>query len=165
MIVDLPTEEARLKILESNLKGETLDADVDLKEIAKKTSVYSGSDLKNVCVAVALARVKETLFEEHMGADKTLEGIQEKMNQIDDWGEFLAEKTPGAKSSSALKSLTNAQFDIGLKECPPSLSDEMSTLVELRKWDAKYGDTLSKRKDFHKGYGFALHTKKEKLHD
>jgi SpoVK/Ycf46/Vps4 family AAA+-type ATPase len=57
----LPSEEARLKILQVHLEGEELDS-VDLAAIAKQTNLYSGSDLKNMCVAAALYRIKEDLL-------------------------------------------------------------------------------------------------------
>jgi ATP-dependent Zn protease len=40
--------EAREKILTVHLEGESLARDVDISELAKKTELYSGSDLKNM---------------------------------------------------------------------------------------------------------------------
>ncbi|KAJ2909541.1 hypothetical protein GGI21_001779, partial [Coemansia aciculifera] len=64
ILVDLPGESDRAKILEIHLKGEELDADVDLLALAKQAESFSGSDLKNLCVAAALAGLRERVREE-----------------------------------------------------------------------------------------------------
>ncbi|KAJ1325000.1 ATPase family AAA domain-containing protein 1 [Microdochium nivale] len=61
LLIDLPTEKDRAAILGIHLKEETLDGAVDLAQLAKQTPLYSGSDLKNVCVAAAMAAVKEEI--------------------------------------------------------------------------------------------------------
>ncbi|KAF9093857.1 hypothetical protein BGX23_002837 [Mortierella sp. AD031] len=70
ILVDLPSEEAREKILNVYLGQETLDSGVDVKELAKKTALFSGSDLKNLCVSAALASVREAIE----GEVKALQG-------------------------------------------------------------------------------------------
>ncbi|KAF9412628.1 hypothetical protein BGZ94_000995 [Podila epigama] len=68
ILVDLPSEKARQRILEVYLAQETLDTTeenaVDVAELVKKTAFFSGSDLKNLCVAAALASVRETVENE-----------------------------------------------------------------------------------------------------
>ncbi|KAF4313459.1 ATPase AAA+ type core [Botryosphaeria dothidea] len=59
LLVDLPTQKDREQILRIHLKDEQLDSDVKLDELAAKTPFYSGSDLKNLCVAAALTCVRE----------------------------------------------------------------------------------------------------------
>ena len=166
-VVDLPTEAARVKILESHLRDEELDSSIDLADLAKKTINYSGSDLKNVCIAAALARMKECIIQDYLnrakdGCDETQLSIV--LEQIDDWGSYLADKEPLADGKRTILKLAKQHIDIGLKECPPSLSDEMQTLVELRKWDGLYGDGASKRNSKgHKGIGFGLEAEKKEL--
>ena len=46
ILVDLPNEDARKKILHVHLRQETLDSDVELDRIVSKTKGWSGSDLK-----------------------------------------------------------------------------------------------------------------------
>lgn len=55
LLVDLPLEADRAAILGIHLAGEELDPAVSLEDIARRTPLYSGSDLKNVCVAAAMA--------------------------------------------------------------------------------------------------------------
>ncbi|CAL8580381.1 hypothetical protein XPA_006110 [Xanthoria parietina] len=59
MLVDLPTEKDRQEILKIHLKDEILDSQISLQQLATETPLYSGSDLKNLCVAAALACVRE----------------------------------------------------------------------------------------------------------
>lgn len=164
-LVDLPNEEARTKILESHLDGETLEPGVSLTEIAKKTQHYSGSDLKNVCVSSALARIKETIMLEQTPSTTKLDfdTLKSKMESIDDWSVYLGKSgngrsQPPATLSSALKlkPLNETHIELGLSECPPSLSDEMETLVELRKWNGRYGDGSSRKSAKLKGIGFDI---------
>jgi SpoVK/Ycf46/Vps4 family AAA+-type ATPase len=70
ILVDLPSEQAREKILNVYLGQETLDVGIDVKELAKKTALFSGSDLKNLCVSAALASVREVVE----GEVKALQG-------------------------------------------------------------------------------------------
>ncbi|KAF9538126.1 hypothetical protein EC957_007222 [Mortierella hygrophila] len=70
ILVDLPSEQAREKILNVYLSQETLDEGIDVKELAKKTAFFSGSDLKNLCVSAALASVREVVE----GEVKALQG-------------------------------------------------------------------------------------------
>ena len=125
--------------MKTHLKGEKIGESVDLSKLAKGTVNYSGSDLKNICVATALARIKETILLEQTDPNKT----QVKMSEIDDWGEYLTDST---SETFELPPLSQSHIDIGLSESPPSLSEEMETLVELRKWDSQFGDGAAKRK-------------------
>ncbi|KAL8768149.1 MAG: hypothetical protein Q9209_005540 [Squamulea sp. 1 TL-2023] len=59
MLVDLPTGNDREEILRIHLKDEVLDSEISLAKLAAETPLYSGSDLKNLCVAAALACVRE----------------------------------------------------------------------------------------------------------
>ena len=146
----MPEEEARKKILESQLKHEVLDDSVDLTEIAKKTKMYSGSDLKNVCVSAAIARVKESIV-----ASRDPSNFGQVIENIEDWSEYLG-KSSAADEIVKMMSLKNEHFEIGLKECPPSLVEETETLVELRKWDKQYGDGAAAGRNKKTGYGFQL---------
>ncbi|KAK0459644.1 uncharacterized protein EV420DRAFT_278671 [Desarmillaria tabescens] len=59
LLVDLPGEKEREEILKILLRHETLDPDVDIKDLAKRTESFSGSDLKHLCVSAAVDAVKE----------------------------------------------------------------------------------------------------------
>ena len=129
--------------------------------MARRTNNYSGSDLKNVCISAALARMKECILYDCMKVEEkevNRDDYLKKIDEIDDWGSYLSEKTTNLENPPKILKLARRHIDIGLKECPPSLSEEMQTLVELRKWDSLYGDGASSRnkKGALKGIGFDL---------
>ncbi|VFQ90441.1 unnamed protein product, partial [Cuscuta campestris] len=62
--VDLPNADNRLKILKVILSQECLETDFPFEQLANATEGYSGSDLKNLCVAAAYRPVQELLVEE-----------------------------------------------------------------------------------------------------
>jgi SpoVK/Ycf46/Vps4 family AAA+-type ATPase len=143
--------------LQSHLKDEPLDESVDLDEFARITPQYSGSDLKNICVAAALARVKETVVKENGMTDLTEAELKEKIESLEDWGSYLSATSAkdSERSVSSLK-LNKNHLQLGLSECPPSLTDETQTLIELRKWDKQHGDGAAKRRKKPAGYGFVI---------
>ncbi|KAF3933385.1 Spastin [Dactylella cylindrospora] len=130
ILIDLPTAEDRQAILKIHLAGEDLDTDVDLEAIASdvRTNLYSGSDLKNVAVAAALAAVRE----------------EEDVFKVT--GEYPAKRLLKAK-----------HFEQALGEITASISDDMGSLGMIRKFDEKYGDRKGKKKKTNKwGFGSAV---------
>ncbi|KAL9623709.1 MAG: hypothetical protein Q9160_001939 [Pyrenula sp. 1 TL-2023] len=122
ILVDLPTEKDRLEILKIHLKDEAVEPNVDLPAIAKQTPFYSGSDLKNLCVAAALNCVKEENRQasEHQGEE--------------------AYKYPEKRV------LTVAYFEKALNEITASISEDMNSLKDIKKFDEQYGDKRNNRK-------------------
>ncbi|KKK15585.1 hypothetical protein P175DRAFT_0503078 [Aspergillus ochraceoroseus IBT 24754] len=130
LLVDLPTEQDRLAILKIHLKDETLDGSVDLAELARRTPLYSGSDLKNMCVAAALACVRE---ENALAAQHDMRD--------------------GAYQYPTRRTLTWQHFTRGMEEISASISEDMSSLSAIRKFDEQYGDRKGRRKKS-PGWGF-----------
>ncbi|KAL1883624.1 hypothetical protein Plec18167_002631 [Paecilomyces lecythidis] len=122
LLVDLPTEKDRESILRIHLKEEMLDPAVDLADLARRTPLYSGSDLKNLCVAAALACVREEndLAAQHQGP----EPYQYPERRI----------------------LQLKHFERGMEEISASVNEDMSSLTAIRKFDEKYGDRKGRRK-------------------
>lgn len=122
ILVDLPTEKDRLEILKIHLKDEILAEEVDLESIAKQTPFYSGSDLKNLCVAAALNCVKEESKQakEHTGQEPY--------------------KYPEKRVLSAIF------FERALNEITASISEDMNSLKDIKKFDEQYGDKKKNRK-------------------
>ncbi|KAF3915015.1 Spastin [Arthrobotrys entomopaga] len=119
ILVDLPTAADRLAIMQIHLTGEDLDHDVDLTAISsdERTNLYSGSDLKNVAVAAALAAVKE------------------EDREFKDFGAYPTKRVLRAK-----------HFEQALGEITASISDDMGSLGLIRKFDEKYGDRRGRKK-------------------
>ncbi|KAJ9245347.1 hypothetical protein DTO169E5_652 [Paecilomyces variotii] len=122
LLVDLPTEKDREAILRIHLKEEVLDPAVDLAELARRTPLYSGSDLKNLCVAAALACVREEndLAAQHQG--------------------------PEPYQYPERRVLQLKHFERGMEEISASVNEDMSSLSAIRKFDEKYGDRKGRRK-------------------
>ena len=133
ILVDLPTEEDRLAILKLLLADEELDPAVDLSNLAKQTNLYSGSDLKNVCVSAAVTAVTE---------EKASKDILENVEQIDT---IDAHGTADVKTT-VRRILRSSHFEKALTEVTPSISESMETIELLRKFDKQYGNAKDKKK-------------------
>ncbi|KAJ5383571.1 ATPase AAA-type core [Penicillium concentricum] len=129
LLVDLPTEEDREAVLKIHLKEEQLEPSVDLAELARRTPLYSGSDLKNLSVAAALACVREE--------------------------NDAAAKHTGDEPYSypERRILTRTHFERGMEEISASISEDMSSLSAIRKFDEQYGDRKGRRQKS-PGWGF-----------
>lgn len=130
LLVDLPTEQDRHSILKIHLKEEHLDSSVDLADLAHRTPLYSGSDLKNLSVAAALACVRE-------------ENKAAASHKGDEPYQYPERRT-----------LTSAHFELGMEEISASISEDMSSLSAIRKFDEQYGDRKAQRKKKNAGWGF-----------
>jgi ATP-dependent 26S proteasome regulatory subunit len=118
ILVDLPQLQDRRAILDILLRDEQLAPDVDLDALAKETPLHSGSDLKNICVAAAMAAVREEVdvADRHATANP-----QEPY--------VYPEK----------RTLENRHFVLARREIGASVSDDMNTMREIRKFDQTYG--------------------------
>ncbi|KAL9106980.1 MAG: hypothetical protein Q9187_008489 [Circinaria calcarea] len=137
LLVDLPTEKDREAILQIHLKDEILDPSVSLSALASQTPFYSGSDLKNLSVAAALACVREE--NDSAAAHTGHEPYQYPEKRI----------------------LGKRHFDKAMEEISASISEDMSSLGAVRKFDERFGDRRGRRKRSG-GYGFGTLTEAEK---
>ena len=137
LLIDLPIEKDREAILKIHLKDEILDPEVSLSKLASETPFYSGSDLKNLCVAAALACVREEY-------DTAAEHNRNVTKDTPD-----AEKYTYAEK----RTLSERHFVKGMDEISASISEDMGSLSAIRKFDEKYGDRRGRRKKLG-GYGF-----------
>ncbi|CAG8656215.1 16734_t:CDS:2, partial [Racocetra fulgida] len=128
----------REHILHLHLRDEKLDPSISLANLAKITNLYSGSDLKNLCISAALAAVREDAEREQANSSTFVKGITKK----------TVDKHP------EIRVLKTHHFQLALKQVTPSCSEDMSSLTELRKWDTMYGDGAWNRKRRSKGIGF-----------
>ncbi|XP_073035361.1 uncharacterized protein [Primulina eburnea] len=63
--VDLPDAKNQLKIFKIILAQENMESGFPFEQLANATEGYSGSDLKNLCIAIACRPVQELLEEEN----------------------------------------------------------------------------------------------------
>ncbi|GAA0143307.1 hypothetical protein LIER_04024 [Lithospermum erythrorhizon] len=118
--VDLPDAANRLKILKVILAHEHLESGFPFEKLANETEGYSGSDLKNLCIAAAYKPVQELLTEE-----KTEERTTETM---------------------ILRPLDLDDFIQSKAKVGPSVAYDAASMNELRKWNEQYGEGGSRRK-------------------
>ncbi|KAL2133590.1 hypothetical protein VTI74DRAFT_2065 [Chaetomium olivicolor] len=122
ILVDLPLKPEREAILRVMLKDETLAGDVDLPALAAETELYSGSDLKNLCVSAAM------------------EAVREEVRAKEAW------QGEGEYQFPERRVLNRKHFEKGLREISASISEDMESLKAIRKFDEQYGDAGRKRK-------------------
>ncbi|KAL2515747.1 P-loop containing nucleoside triphosphate hydrolase superfamily protein [Forsythia ovata] len=118
--VDLPDAENRLKILKIILAQENLESKFSLEQLANATEGYSGSDLKNLCIAAAYRPVQELLEKESKGEKNDVVPVLRRLN-LDDFVQSKAK--------------------VG-----PSVAYDAASMNELRKWNEQYGEGGSRRK-------------------
>ncbi|KAJ3190719.1 hypothetical protein HDU67_006170, partial [Dinochytrium kinnereticum] len=132
ILVDLPKAEERKEILNILLRDETVRHTMNdstdpeasrarvLTELAEATEGYSGSDLKNLCIAAALRSVR------------TLYGGVFASNQT---------PTPSLSPDSICRVLVRDDFFTAIEsgEVVPSLNEKNELLRQLVEWDKMYG--------------------------
>ena len=174
LLIDLPVEKDREDILKIHLKDEQLAPEVSLAKLAAETPLYSGSDLKNLAVAAALAAVRE----ENDAAVRHNERIErEENNSSSEQKNELPSTSSSSNTSSSpptadsgrednakpennryvfpeRRVLRQQHFEKAMEEITSSVSDDMSSLGAIRKFDEKYGDKRGKKKK--PGYGFTV---------
>ncbi|CAK7264942.1 hypothetical protein SEPCBS119000_001250 [Sporothrix epigloea] len=133
ILVDLPLREGRIAILRVLLRDELLDgATVSLEKLAAETELYSGSDLKNLCVAAAMEAVREEVRAQ------------------------AAHTGPHPFVFAERRVLCGRHFERALQEIGASISEDMSSLQAIRRFDERYGDSNSKRRRKRRGMGFEV---------
>jgi len=120
ILIDLPDAKNRMKILKILLAKENLESDFRFDELANATEGYSGSDLKNLCIAAAYRPVHELLEQESKG----------------DIG----------STKTSLRALKLDDFVQAKSKVSPSVAFDATSMNELRKWNEQYGEGGSRSK-------------------
>ncbi|KAL6177620.1 hypothetical protein ACLB2K_049145 [Fragaria x ananassa] len=131
LMVNLPDTPNRAKILRVILAKEDLSPDVDFEAIASMSDGYSGSDLKNLCVAAAHHPIKEILEKEKK-----------------DRAAAIAEgkPVPALSSSGDVRPVNMDDFKYAHEQVCASVSSESVNMTELLQWNELYGEGGSRRK-------------------
>ncbi|KAF4377860.1 hypothetical protein G4B88_031526 [Cannabis sativa] len=131
LMVNLPDAPNRAKILKVILAKEDLSPGVDFDAIANMTDGYSGSDLKNLCVAAAHRPIKEILEKEKKErAAAVAEG----------------KPSPALSGCADIRSLNLEDFKYAHERVCASVSSESVNMTELLQWNELYGEGGSRRK-------------------
>jgi SpoVK/Ycf46/Vps4 family AAA+-type ATPase len=125
IMVGLPAAEDRLEILKIYLKEEHLAADVDINAVAARTPNFTGSDLKNLCVAAALACVYEVME-------------SRKQNRRILSATSRGKLPEGSKVRTAQKRILHMRhFEAAMREV--STSTDPRLMSQLRGFDEQFG--------------------------
>ncbi|KAL1550246.1 hypothetical protein AAHA92_18238 [Salvia divinorum] len=130
LMVSLPDAQNREKILKVILASEELGPDVDLEAVAKITEGYSGSDLKNLCVAAAHYPIRQILEKEKK--EKALALAENK-------------PMPSLHSSSDIRCLSMDDLKHAHEQVCASVASESRNMNELQQWNELYGEGGSRK--------------------
>ncbi|KAJ3375710.1 hypothetical protein GGF31_002914 [Allomyces arbusculus] len=126
VLVDMPTPEEQRAQIVRLLADETLDPPSIVDDLIPRVRGYSGSDLKNVCVAAAMAAVRELASETKSTAPETITTAPAN-----------TDATTKPSITPAPRVLKWSHFLTALSEVRPSVSDEMGSLIRLREFAAE----------------------------
>ncbi|WCJ36243.1 P-loop containing nucleoside triphosphate hydrolases superfamily protein [Euphorbia peplus] len=131
LMVNLPDAPNRGKILKVILAKEDLSPDFEFDAVANLTDGYSGSDLKNLCVAAAHRPIKEILEKEKKEREAAIaEG----------------KPAPALSGSADIRPLNMNDFKYAHERVCASVSSESVNMTELLQWNELYGEGGSRRK-------------------
>ncbi|KAL5996096.1 hypothetical protein ACLOJK_026169 [Asimina triloba] len=132
LMVNLPDAPNRETILRVILAKEDMAPDIDLEALANMTDGYSGSDLKNLCVAAAYCPIREILEKEK----------KEKLLAL------AENRSPPTTHGSAadIRSLNMDDFRYAHEQVCASVSSESTNMSELVQWNDLYGEGGSRKK-------------------
>ncbi|KAL1836780.1 hypothetical protein VTJ49DRAFT_4651 [Mycothermus thermophilus] len=157
ILVDLPLPAEREAILRVMLKDERLAEDVDLAHLAgAPTDLYSGSDLKNLCVSAAMEAVRDEMRARDVWLAERRKEKEESNTNPNPEEEGDKDKEMEEYQFPERRLLTRAHFDKALREISASISSDMETLKALRKFDEQYGDA-GRKKRARRAIGFLHH--------
>jgi SpoVK/Ycf46/Vps4 family AAA+-type ATPase len=151
ILIDLPDAAARMKILSLLLKDDVVS--VPLKDIALRCENYSGSDLKNMCMAAAMRALRRVRTNDlAMRTDgASAEPINETSAEMIDGASMKIsnstsmETTDTTTTNASSMEITSSDFEGAMADVPASISDRMVTVHELRHWDTIYGEGRVKK--------------------
>eukprot|EP00252_Welwitschia_mirabilis_P006536 TRINITY_DN1741_c0_g1_i3.p1 TRINITY_DN1741_c0_g1~~TRINITY_DN1741_c0_g1_i3.p1 ORF type:complete len:906 (-),score=232.97 TRINITY_DN1741_c0_g1_i3:288-3005(-) len=124
LMVDLPDTENRAKILKVILEREDLAPEFNIEELAAATDGYSGSDLKNLCIAAAYQPIRELL---------------EKEKKETREAESNGQTEPSSKQT-IVRPISMADMSQAIKMVRSSVSSEAQSVHDLQRWNEQYGE-------------------------
>jgi len=143
------------EILRLHLRGEQLDKDVDLHNIASKTEYYSGSDLKGkvFCILGANSLTNQFYFVLALCVSAAMASVKDSIGNFS-WTSHIpssASDTPDQisgedQSKFCTRTITLNNFEHAINEVPPSSS--AGSHSELLRWHDQFSckRTLDKQK-------------------
>ena len=134
IVLPVPNEEGRLKILEIHTRTMPLSADVDLNKLAEITHGFVGADLAALCREAAMTAFRRILYQVESGLSSS-EIVSETKVTMVDFLESLKEIEPSAIREYSFESSKVKMDDIG------GLDKIKHNLISLVKWPLKYSES------------------------
>lgn len=149
VLVDLPDLDQREAILKVILRDEDLSPNMDFRSLAVLLDGYSGSDIKNLCVASAYRPIRELLVSEEKKASKNKGGDDPQGSNVLENGRVRDAMSvvdanvgvdDGINVGPEMRPLTMADFEAAKEEVTASCQESQAAITELRKWNDIYGE-------------------------
>eukprot|EP00741_Cyanophora_paradoxa_P002944 tig00000655_g2857.t1 len=125
VLIDVPDYDARLSILSLLLRDESLAPGFDVPALARSTEGYTGSDLKNLCIAAAYEPVRE----------------------------LLASGAAAPYEADAMRAVTAEDFARARALVRPSVVENSLPVRQLREWNSLHADASSAPPRLFFGFG------------
>ncbi|XP_073131716.1 uncharacterized protein [Henckelia pumila] len=140
ILVGLPSAENREKILKTLLTKERVDEGLNLKELARMTEGYTGSDLKNLCMTAAYRPVRELIQQERLKDRK-------KKSRAEGESEDASTRDDKKERTITIRPLNMEDFKEAKNQVAASFAAEGSIMNELKQWNECYGEGGSRKKE------------------
>ena len=134
IVLPVPNEEGRLRILEIHTRIMPLSEDVDLNKLAEITHGFVGADLAALCREAAMNTFRKMLSRVESGLSSSETASETKVTMVD-FLESLKEIEPSAIREYSFESSKIKMDNIG------GLDKIKQDLVSLVKWPLKYSES------------------------
>ncbi|XP_019170878.1 PREDICTED: cell division control protein 48 homolog B isoform X2 [Ipomoea nil] len=110
LYVPPPDLEARYEILRVHTRNMKLDADVDLRQLAESTELFTGAELEGLCREAGIVALREDISATVV-CDRHFQTVRQSLNpaltreEIESYSSFM--KNPSLRSSGSLESCSN----------------------------------------------------------
>jgi len=149
LMVDLPDAVNRQKILQVILGKEELKEAFDFEELAKETEGYSGSDLKNLCVAAAYRPIREIIEREKEEAlrEKKAKTAKAGVAEVAKSGLLSIRKKAKVvpREVPHIRPIIMEDFIKAKEQVCASVHKDAQTSQELQQWNEMYGEGGSRQ--------------------
>ena len=134
IVLPVPNEDGRLRILEIHTRTMPLSEDVDLNKLAEITHGFVGADLAALCREAAMNTFRKMLSRAELGLSSTGAASEIKVTMVD-FLESLKEIEPSAIREYSFESSKIKMDNIG------GLEKIKQDLISLVKWPLKYSES------------------------
>jgi len=129
IMIPVPNEEGRLKILEIHTRNMPLSDDVDLKKIAEMTHGFVGADLASLCREAGMHVFRKIINKIEISADfSENDNAKEIVVNMSDFSESFKEVEPSALREYSFELSKISMSDIGGLE---KIKQDLISLVKL----------------------------------